>query len=74
MVGDQVRPAAKGFAAGRQIKQLNEVLIDGSGRWVKVADMRYIHSWSPGSRELYFYQDNLDQVFGTRVANLKSIH
>ena len=51
----------------------NEVFIDGSGRWVKAAEMRYIHSWSPGSRELYFYQDNLDQVFGTRSANLKKI-
>jgi prepilin-type N-terminal cleavage/methylation domain-containing protein len=52
----------------------NKVFIDGSGRWVKAAEMRYLHSWSPGSRELYFYQDNLDAVFGSRTANLKKIN
>jgi len=52
----------------------NEVFVDGSVRWVKAADMRYIHSWSPATRELYFYQDNLDLVFGAQTASLKKIN
>jgi type II secretory pathway pseudopilin PulG len=40
----------------------NEVFIDGSARWVKAAEMRFIHSWNPSSRELYFWQENLGEL------------
>ena len=40
----------------------NEVFIDGSSRWVKYQDMFYIHTWAVGSRELYFYQDDLGRL------------
>jgi prepilin-type N-terminal cleavage/methylation domain-containing protein len=40
----------------------NEAFIDGSGRWVKAREMFYIHTWAVGSRELYFYQDDLGEL------------
>lgn len=40
----------------------NQVFTDGSGRWVKSRDMRFIHSWNPGGRHLYFYQDDLGEL------------
>jgi prepilin-type N-terminal cleavage/methylation domain-containing protein len=36
----------------------SEVFIDGSARWVKRQQMRFIHSWST-TRQLFFYQDDL---------------
>jgi len=38
----------------------NHVFVDGSGRWVKSASLYRFHSWSPGSRVCYFYQDPKD--------------
>jgi len=38
------------------------VFIDGSARWVKAAEMRFIHSWNPSARELYFWQENLGEL------------
>lgn len=50
----------------------NEVFIDGSARWVKANEMRFIHSWNPGARELYFIQDDLGALELQRN-NLKKI-
>ena len=47
----------------------NEVFMDGSARWVKSTEMFYLHTWAVGSRELYFYQDDLG---GFDTLNLRS--
>ena len=52
----------------------NEVFIDGSARWVKYTEMFYIHTWAVGSRELYFYQDDLGELDALNLRkNLKRI-
>ena len=51
----------------------NEVFIDGSGRWVKAVEMRYLtYGWDSG-KQFYFYQDNLDEVFKTQTGQLQII-
>ena len=52
----------------------NEVFIDGSSRWVKAREMFFVHSWSPTSRELYIYQDDLGELDTLNLRkNLKTI-
>jgi hypothetical protein len=51
----------------------NEVFIDGSARWIKAADMRYITYGWDATKQFYFYQDNLDEVFGTQTSSLNKI-
>jgi prepilin-type N-terminal cleavage/methylation domain-containing protein len=51
----------------------NEVFIDGSGRWVKAAEMRYITYGWDATKQFYFYQDNLDEVFKTQTGQLQKI-
>jgi prepilin-type N-terminal cleavage/methylation domain-containing protein len=51
----------------------NEVFIDGSARWVRAADMRYITYGWDATKQFYFYQDNLTEVFGAAAGNLTPI-
>lgn len=53
---DGVPPHRKGsMPAGA-----NNLCIDGSARWAKVQDLRFLHSWSVSGRLSYIYQDRKD--------------
>ena len=41
----------------------NEVLVDGSGQWIKIDRMRLLTSWDFANRKWYFYQDPQDFPF-----------
>jgi len=38
----------------------NELFADASARWIKAAQLRFLHSWDPNSRFCYFWQDPVD--------------
>lgn len=38
----------------------NEVFADGSARWIKANQLRYLHSWAGDTRKCYFWQDPID--------------
>lgn len=38
----------------------NQVFVDGSARWIKFEQMFFLHSWDPGARESYMYQQDVD--------------
>jgi prepilin-type N-terminal cleavage/methylation domain-containing protein len=40
----------------------NQCYADGSVRWVRFQQMQFIHSWNPGGRQYYIYQDDLGEM------------
>jgi len=53
----------------------NQVFADGSCRWIKAAELRFLQTWNTGNRLCYFYQDRQDMpanlVSGLDNANMK---
>jgi len=48
----------------------NEVFVDGSTRWLKVENLRYLHSWT-GDRLCYFWQDDYPPNLPVNSSSLK---
>jgi hypothetical protein len=38
----------------------NQVFVDGSARWIRFEQMYFLHSWDPGGRLSYMFQDDVD--------------
>ena len=50
----------------------NQVFMDGSARWIRFESMLLIHTWmADGSRDAYFYQQDLGPQLETKIAQLK---
>ena len=48
----------------------NHLYMDGSARWIPFEQMLFIHSWNTsGSRDAYFYQEDLGDLLTRRVQN-----
>jgi hypothetical protein len=45
----------------------NEVFVDGSARWVKAADMMFLHTWNQRTAALYIYQQDLGALNSRRT-------
>jgi len=45
----------------------NEVFVDGSAQWIRIDQMRFLHSWDVANRQSYLYQEESD--FPDRLRN-----
>ena len=50
----------------------NEVFADGSGRWIKASQMRFLTTWDTANRKCYFYQDNIDFPPGPLLSQINA--
>ena len=51
----------------------NQVFMDGSARWIRFESMLFIHSWTAnGTRDGYFYQQDLGPQLEAKIAQIKS--
>jgi prepilin-type N-terminal cleavage/methylation domain-containing protein len=50
----------------------NQLFIDGPARWYNFRDMLFIHSWDPGGRQAYFYQEDLGDRLAERKDRIRS--
>jgi prepilin-type N-terminal cleavage/methylation domain-containing protein len=48
----------------------NQVFVDGSARWIKFKQMYFLHSWDPGSRVSYMFQEDVDPKLEPKLASL----
>ena len=49
------KKASQNYPAGG-----NEVFVDGSARWINIADMRFLTTFRKADRMFYFFQDPMD--------------
>jgi len=50
----------------------NQVFVDGSARWIKFEKMHFFHSWDPGSRVSYMFQDDIDPKLEAKLPQLQA--
>jgi prepilin-type N-terminal cleavage/methylation domain-containing protein len=48
----------------------NQVFVDGSARWIKFQQMYFLHSWDPGARVSYMFQEDVDPRLAPRLTTL----
>jgi prepilin-type N-terminal cleavage/methylation domain-containing protein len=50
----------------------NQVFVDGSARWIKFQQMYFLHSWDPGGRLSYMFQEDVDPKLAPKLDSLRA--
>lgn len=73
-VGVSRDSAYKDMPPHRNSKKLpeggNQVFVDGSARWIKFQQMYFLHSWDPGGRISYMFQEDVDPKLQPKLPSL----